>query len=79
MEKDPNVVTELEVLRQRRAELENRLGELQVRTRKILVFQFSNLSLSLSLSLYQSPLTEHDGMLVEMIMSLTAIFSDIDM
>ena len=74
MEKDPNVVTELEVLRQRRAELENRLGELQVRTRKILVFQFSNLSLSLSISL-----TEHDDMLVKMIMSLTAFFSDLDM
>jgi hypothetical protein len=30
MERDPNVVTELAVLRQRKAELENRLQELQV-------------------------------------------------
>lgn len=30
MEKDPTVVTELEVLRQRRHELEARLSELQV-------------------------------------------------
>ena len=30
MEKDPNVVTELEVLRQRKSELESRLMELQV-------------------------------------------------
>ncbi len=30
MEKDPNVVTELEVLRQRRLELETRLSDLQV-------------------------------------------------
>ncbi len=31
MERDPNVVTELAVLRQRKADLENRLQDLQVR------------------------------------------------
>ncbi len=33
MERDPKVVTELAVLRQRKAELENRLQELQVTMR----------------------------------------------
>jgi len=42
MEKDPNVVTELEVLRQRRAELETRLGELQ-ETRKDLMVELEEL------------------------------------